>query len=269
MKCTTSCWTKQGQITFPRLEPLFFCPGSSHPCRLCCCCRSGSASAAALRTAPRSGSPDRSARPQSVRHSFERVTLEITAPIKAAALGPNAGDRHSSDTHGSTRRKLGLQQVAASGLTAAARPQNLPRAGGVHGVCAWFSESQSVPVPRSAATWSADLPIAGSSHLKLSNRALPVTFFKIKSPAIAAFRTPGVKQWNKTQNTLQKCTRIHRKVSHCFCPVLLTGIFSLLISLWAADAAEISGEFTEPMQEQTYSGGGRLALWIIYDARRH
>lgn len=117
------------------------------------------AAAAALRTVPRSKSPDQSARFQPVRNSCERVTLKKTALIKATTFGPNAGDGHSSDTHGCTRRKLGLQQVAVPGLTATSRPPNQPSVGGCYSqsVCVVQSEpaSASATQRRNMERWPA------------------------------------------------------------------------------------------------------------------
>lgn len=201
------------KLPFLDLEPLFFWPGlASHPRRLCR--RSGTVSPAALRTVPQSQSPDRSARFQSVRNSSERVTLEMTAPITAATFGPSAEGGRSSDTHGCTRRKLGLQRLAAPGLTATSRRPNLPSVGDIHSLCAWCSQSQPVPapVPRSAASWSADLPPTGSSRSPLSSRTLPVLFFQNKILISCIVYNSWCKTCPKSKTQLKIRTNITTKI---------------------------------------------------------
>lgn len=151
---------------------------ASHSWLLCHC--PAAVSAAALE-APRSKLPDQSARFQSVRNSFERLSLEIHCDDQSSHIPSARRSRDISDTHGCTRHKPRSAAGSSAGTDGHFSPADSAECQGGRGACAWCSRGQSVPVPRSAATRSADLPIAGSSRLKLSNNTHPACVFKIKS----------------------------------------------------------------------------------------
>jgi len=130
---------------------------------------------------------------------------------------------------GVTRREHALQQVAAprtdgyfSARQASLAIQQLPARVCARGrawlcvcVCGAVRASRC-PVPRSAAIWSADLPITVSSRLNISGMILPVLAFKIKQKInsfIVSFA--WLKRTNQNINVFKNNIYGHNNISKC------------------------------------------------------
>lgn len=162
---------------------------------------------------------------------------------------------------GCTRRELGSAAGSSSGTwRPASRSLNVRSVGELH--TRWRSRecgavrASRCPVPRSAATWSADLPLTASSPPHPPRVTLPARTFKIKPHRLQHLRLHSRLQTRKSplKHTLRSTQHVLAFSvvfwDHLYC---ISGVNRFISA--RLDAAEIPGA-----HEQTYSGGsgGRL-----------